>query len=814
MTANRVPLPIDEVLAEISAQLGAASRLVLAAPPGAGKTTRVPLSLAGLLDLPAVVEGKILMLEPRRIAARMAAVQMAKSLGEPLGKRIGLTTRVDRKVSADTVIEVITDGLFTRRILNDPELEGVGAVLFDEFHERRLNSDLGLTLALYAQAAFREDLKLAIMSATLDTAGTAIFLRAPVVESAGRMFPVETRYLGRSDDRIEDRMAAAVRRALREEEGSILAFLPGAGEIRRTAERLDGLGPDVLIAPLYGALAPAEQDAAVAPAPEGKRKVVLATDIAESSLTIEGVRIVIDSGLARVAEDHAGGLGQRLATVRASLASVDQRRGRAGRTSPGVCYRLWDEEATRGLERAPVPEILTSDLSGLVLALAEWGERTTAGMQWMTEPPAGKVRGAAAQLRAMGALDEHGILTPLGREVAKLPLPARLAALVAGAPSPEERALAAEIAALAGERGMGGSSADLRDRLAGFRKDSSQRARTLKSQAKAWGQGAQPGGDLAVLLARAWPDQIARRRPGQAGTYLMASGRAAVLPETDALAKSDWLVIADLGGAAKEARISLALPIPEAAALKYGETSTEEVAKFDPETGKVTARRFRRLGAILLSEAALPKPPAEMAAGAIVDAVKEGGFGLIGAEQVVQETLARLALLEGAGLVPGGQPTIETLQRRAGDWLKPLLIRKGGALPPDHAVREALVQSFDWPVQEALRKDAPLTLELPSGQSARVDYLDPRAPLVSARAQAFWGCADHPRLGGGRVAVTVEMLSPGMKPVATTRDLPAFWSGGYKDMAKDMRGRYPKHDWPDDPANAAAHVGKTKKRLN
>ncbi|MEZ5945502.1 ATP-dependent helicase HrpB [Hyphomonas sp.] len=808
-----MPLPIDDVLPEISGRLEMASRLVLAAPPGAGKTTRVPLSLAGFLDLPAAVDGKIILLEPRRIAARMAAAQMAKSLGEPLGKRVGLTTRVDRKVSEETVIEVITDGLFTRRILSDPELEGVGAVLFDEFHERRLNSDLGLALAIEAQLAFREDLKLVVMSATLDTVSVSRTLRAPVVESQGRMYPVETRYLGRSEDRIEDRMAAAVKRALREETGSILAFLPGAGEIRRTAERLEGLGPDVIVAPLYGALTPAEQDAAVSPAPPGQRKIVLSTDIAESALTIEGVRIVIDSGLSRVAEDDIGGLGSRLTTVRASRASVDQRRGRAGRLEPGVCYRLWDEEATRGLMPAPQPEILTSDLSGLVLALSEWGERSPSNLTWLDQPPGGRIASAVSQLHALGALDRLGGLTSLGKEMARLPLPARLAALVAGAPTAEERALAAEIAALAGERGMGGASSDLRDRLAGFRKDGSQRARTLKAQAKSWGKGAAPGGDLATLLARAWPDQIARRRPGQAGTYLMTSGRAATLPEADALAKSEWLVVADLGGAAKDARITLALPIAEAVAMAHGHPETEEIAAFDAKSGKVSARRIRKLGAIILSDTPLPKPPAALCAEAIVAAVKTDGFAAIGAEDVIRETLMRLALVEGAGLVAPGQPTSETLQRKAGEWLAPLIERKGGVVPPDHAVREALVQSFDWPVQDALRKEAPLTLELPSGQSARVDYLDPRAPLVSARAQAFWGCAEHPRLGGGRVAVTIEMLSPGMKPVAATRDLPAFWSGGYKDMAKDMRGRYPKHDWPDDPANAAAHVGKTKKRL-
>lgn len=813
MQSSLPSLPIDDVLAEICAGLRDHARLVLAAPPGAGKTTRVPLALAGLLGEAPIIEGKIIMLEPRRIAARMAAQQMANSLGEKLGQSVGLTTRVDRKVSAATRVEVITDGLFTRRILSDPELAGVGAVIFDEFHERRLNSDLGLTLAMEAQGALRDDLRILIMSATLDTEKVSSVLGAPVVESQGRQYPVESKYLGRSQDRIEDRMAAAVRKALREEEGSILAFLPGAREIQRTAEQLETVPDNVRVAPLFGALSPAEQDAAVSPAPEGMRKIVLATDIAESALTIEGVRIVIDSGLSRVAEEAAGGLGTRLSTVKASRASVDQRRGRAGRLSPGVCYRLWDEAATRGLMAAPVPEILKSDLSGLVLTLAEWGERDATRLTWMDAPPAGRLKAAQELLSTLGAIDETGALTVLGSEMARLPLPPRLGALVASAPNAEARALAAEIAALAGERGMGGNSPDLRDRLAGFRRDGSPRARSLKAQAKSWGKGAAPGGDVAKLLARAWPDQIARKRPGSAGSYLMASGRAAMLPETEALAKQDWLVIADLGGAAKEARISLAAPISEAGALETGGVVSEDRASFDPKTGKFTARRVKALGAIVLSESPLPKPSADVAARAMLDAMREGGFAAIGAEDPVRETLARIAMLERADCIAPVALDVDTLITSAGDWLLPLLKRKGAQVPAGHEVRDALIASLDWPVQEALRKDSPLSLSLPSGQTAQVDYLDDRAPLVSARAQAFFGLSAHPHLAAGRVPVTVEMLSPGMKPVAATQDLGRFWGAGYLDMAKDMRGRYPKHDWPADPANAKAHEGRTKKRL-
>ena len=813
MSETRSPLPIDDVLPAILGALTASNRLVLAAPPGAGKTTRVPLALAGLLGQPALIAGRILMLEPRRIAARMAAERMASSLGEKLGQTVGLTTRVDRKVSAATRIEVITDGLFTRRILSDPELKNVGAVLFDEFHERRLNSDLGLALALESQGVLREDLRLLIMSATLDTASVAKAITAPVIESEGRQYPVETRYLGRSDERIEDRMPKAIRQALREEAGSVLAFLPGAREIHRTAEALAGLGPDILVAPLFGALSPTEQDAAVSPAAPGKRKVVLATDLAESALTIEGVRIVIDSGLARVAQDEAGGLGTRLTTVRASRASVDQRRGRAGRTAPGVCYRLWDEAATRGLTAAPVPEMLSSDLSGLVLSLAEWGERDPAKLTWLDAPPAGKYKAAEAQLIALGALDATGALTAKGREMARLPMAPRLAALIASAPGPAEKALAAEVAALAGERGMGGESSDLRDRLQRFRADGGPRARSLKAQAASWGGGAKPGGDLARLLASAWPDQVARRRPGSEASYLMASGRAANIPATDGLAKSEWLVIAELGGAAREPRITLALPLTEAEALASQKTLTEDRAQFDPKSGKFTARRVKALGAIILSEAALPKPSADAAAAAMLSAVEAGGFGAIGAAEVIEETLSRLRILETAGLITAPVSEAGALLANAPNWLLPLLRRKGASVPAPHEVRDALVQSFDWPVQEALRREAPLTLDLPSGQEARVDWLDPRAPLVSARVQAFYGLTEHPKIAAGRVPVTVEMLSPGMKPAATTQDLTRFWGGGYKDMAKDMRGRYPKHDWPEDPANARAHEGRTKRRL-
>ena len=808
-------LPIDQIMPEILHVLTGTNRLVLAAPPGAGKTTRVPLALAGLDAGPGITSGRILLLEPRRVAARMAAERMASALGQRVGALIGLSTRVDRKVSAETRIEVMTDGLLTRRLLADQSLPGVGAIIFDEFHERRLNTDLGLALAMEVQSVLREDLRLLVMSATLDTERIRKALDAPVLESEGRVFPVRTVYLGRSDERLEERMSRLIRQLIREQEGSILAFLPGAREIRRTAEALEQLGPDIIIAPLYGALSPAEQDKAVSPAPEGRRKVVLATDIAESSLTIAGVRIVIDAGLARVAEESAGGAGARLITIKASRASVDQRRGRAGRTGPGICYRLWDEEATRGLAVSPTPEILSGDLSGLALTLAEWGTRDAAAMTWIDPPPVGRLTAARQSLKALGALDHEGHLTMAGAAMARIPLPPRLSALIVRASSPQDRALAAEIAALMSEPGMGGDSRDLRIRLDRFRADTSPRARALRQQARVWG-GSLPVGDpgnAGRILAMAWPDRIARRRSDGQGNYLLSSGGAVTLHASDPLAGAQWLVVAEAGGAAREPAILLAQPISEAEALMAIPETIEERASFDSRTGKFSVRRIRRIGAIMLSETALPRPSPRVAASVLLEAVQREGLEVIGAAEIADETLARLGVLSASGLSDHPALSSGDLISTAGEWLLPLLERKGASIPAADEVRSALVGSFDWQVQEMLRREAPLHIELPSGQSVRINWLDPRAPLVSARAQSFYGVDVHPCLAAGRVPVTVELLSPGMKPAATTRDLPAFWRGGYRDMARDMRARYPKHDWPDDPSAARAHEGRTKKRL-
>ncbi len=818
MEASDTSLPIEPLLSDICRTLGASRRLVLAAPPGAGKTTRVPLAVAGALpgraDLPGITNGRVLLLEPRRIAARMAAARMADTVGERIGQRIGLSTRLERKVSKETIIEVITDGLFARRILADPLLEGIGAVMFDEFHERSLNGDLGLALAIEAQGALRPDLHLLVMSATLDTGPISEVLSAPVIESEGRQYPVETIYLGRAKDRdLETHTVKGILRALRETEGSILVFLPGAREIRRTQERLNeaGLADGVTIHPLFGALSPAEQDAAISPAPDGRRKIVLATDIAESALTIEGVHVVIDAGLSRVPDYNPSTASTQLVTRRVPRDSADQRRGRAGRLGPGKCYRLWDEAATRGLPRTRQPEILNADLSGLLLALAEWGEGDPARLTWLDAPPVGRLEAARKSLTGLGALAEAGRLTDKGRAMAKLPLPPRLAALIVSSDAPDERAAAALLAALLSERGMGGASTHLGERMSRFRKDRSPRARALLRQAERWGGGAEPCNNLARRLAAVWPEQIARRREGSGGQYLLASGRAAHIDPDDKLARSDWLVIAEMVGAAASARITLAAPLGEAEALEFGRVERKETAAYNIETGQFQARRVTRLGAIILSEAPLAKPSGKAAEEALKQAIDAHGARAIRAESVIAETLSRIALLRLSHGEEWPDWTLQSVMEARADWLFPIL--DGQKIPSENEIRTALIARLEWPLSHDLDRLAPLEIKLPSGRRIRIDYLNVKAPLIEARVQEFYGAQSHPAIADGRVPLTLSLLSPARRPAAITSDLPGFWAGGYADMAKDMRAQYPKHDWPEVPASARPHEGRTKKRL-
>src|SRR3954449_3324047 len=601
------PLPIDEALPALTSALRTRNVAVLVAPPGAGKTTRVPLVLMDELW----AKDKILVLEPRRMAARAAAARMAKTLGEAVGDTVGLRVRFGSKVSAKTRIEVVTEGVFTRLILDDPELKGISAILFDEFHERSLDADLGLALARDAQQGLREDLKILVMSATIDGARVAALLGdAPVIESQGRAFPVETRYVGRDPRaRIEDQMSDAVTRALRADAGSVLAFLPGAAEIRRTEALLkERVDPNTDVVALFGALDAQTQDRAISPSPPGRRKVVLATSIAETSLTIEGVRIVVDSGLARVPRYEPDVGLTRLETVRVSRAAADQRRGRAGRTEPGICYRLWDEQQTASFEAYARPEMLSADLSGMLLDLAQWGAADPGSLAFLDPPPAGALTEARALLAGLGAIDAQGRITEEGKKLRQLPLPPRLARMVVDAAAKGAGQRAADIAAILSERGLGGSDVDLGSRLDRFRTDRSRRGEHARRMAKRWADVAGASSDTSELsagaiLSLAYPDRIAKSR-GANGAFLLANGRGANVDPASAIAREPLLAVAELSGTAAQSRILLAAPITleEIEQRFAGEIENREDITFDAASASLRGRRSERLGAVALAE--------------------------------------------------------------------------------------------------------------------------------------------------------------------------------------------------------------------
>ena len=800
-------LPIHEALPALKAALAARNAAVLVAPPGAGKTTVVPLELLGETW---IGDGRIIVLEPRRLAARAAAQRMAETLNEPVGETVGFRVRMQSKVSARTRIEVVTEGVFTRMILGDPELSGVACVIFDEFHERSLDADLGLALARDAQQVLREDLRILIMSATLD--GAAISRRldeAAVVESQGRMFPIETRYLGRDvTQRIEDQAARAIETALADQPGSVLVFLPGQGEIRRTAERLSERlrRTDVDIAPLYGALDPRDQDRAIAPAAAGRRKVVLATSIAETSLTIQGVRVVIDCGMARVPRfDPASGL-TRLATVRVSRAAADQRRGRAGRTEPGVCYRLWDEAETRALPAYADPEILDADLSGLALDLARWGAKDPATLTFLDPPPGAAFAEARALLRRLEALDDQGVLTPHGRALANVPLAPRLAHMVLKAAESGQAPRAARIAALLIERGLGGRDADLRHRLEMFERDRSPRARDARALADRWVEFAGKAGrgeplSDGLLLAFAYPERIAKARGAQ-GEFQLISGRGAFLEPTDALAREPWLAVAELGGAERRDRILLAAPLDPAELVAFEDQFQIEVRLEERGGGRLSAKRLTRLGRLTVREEALDNPDTALVARALADRVRREGLGALPLGPATASVRERVAFLRAsAPLWPdlSDAALIDALD----DWLTPLLagVRALAALKAE-ALDGAVRALIPWDLQRRLEADAPARWTAPTGNSFAIDYAAEAGPRVDVRVQEVYGLIQHPIVAG--VPLTLSLLSPGHRPIQTTKDLPGFWRGSWKDVRSDMRGRYPKHLWPEDPAAAAA----------
>ena len=848
MTITLPELPVTAVLPALAAALVAGPNAVLVAPPGAGKTTLVPLAL---LDAAWRGDGKVLLLEPRRLAARAAARRMAHLVGEEPGGIVGYAMRMENRVSATTRIQVVTEGILARMILDDPELSGIAAILFDEFHERSLDGDFGLALALDVQGALRPDLRLVVMSATLDGARVARLLgNAPVIESAGRGFPIDIRH----DERdagvaIEDAMARAIRAALADEPGSVLAFLPGRREIERTAERLAGrIGSDVDVVALFGMLDGRAQDMAIRPSPAGRRKVVLATSIAETSITIDGVRVVIDSGLARLPKfEPASGL-TRLETVRASKASADQRAGRAGRTQPGVAIRLWRAEQTAALPAFTPPEILEADLSGLLLDCAAFGVADPATLAFLDPPPAPALAEARTLLRELGAITADGRLTTDGEAMRSLALPVRLAHMVAKAAQTGDAPAAARLAVLLTERGLGGDSADLDRRLSRFMLDRSPRAEAAKGLAKrlagAVGVPSLPLSDRSLppplapphkggggtsqnqplsprplrgeskgegqretaagpLLIHAWPDRVAKAR-GERGRFVLANGSGAALDAADPLAGETFLVVADIQGKAQNARITEAAAIDEAdirAALGERIERRRE-ATFDPEKRAVRVRETEKLGAIVLSERMLPAPSGKDADRAVIDAVRANGLALLPWDKDAETLRHRLGWLHrGLGeLWPDMSDA--ALLAALDDWLLPFLPGEASlARIPAAAVSSGLQSLVPHDLQRWVGALAPTHFGVPSGSHLPIRY-DGETPVLAVRVQELFGLDRHPAIANGTVPLTLELLSPAHRPIQTTRDLPGFWRGSWADVRSDMRGRYPKHVWPENPLQA------------
>jgi ATP-dependent helicase HrpB len=808
------PLPIDAALPDLTAALRGNIAAVLVAPPGAGKTTRVPLVLARE-DWAQRAEQKrrILVLEPRRLAARAAAERMAQTLGERVGDTVGLRVRFGSKISSRTRIEIITEGIFTRLILDDPMLDGVSAVIFDEFHERSLDADLGLALARDVQQGLREDLRILVMSATIDGARIAALLGdAPVIASEGRAFPVETRYVGRDARPIEPQVADAIMRAMRAGTGSLLAFLPGAAEIRRTKTLLEARAEATTdVVALYGALAGDEQDRAIAPALPGRRKLVLATSIAETSITIEGVRIVVDSGLARVPRYEPDVGVTRLETVRVSRAAADQRRGRAGRIEPGVCYRLWDEPQTAALEPFARPEILAADLSSLALDLAAWGGGPDQ-LAFLDPPPKAALAEAKALLRELGAIDGDGRITAEGKLLRRLPLPPRLARMVVDAGAEGDALPAAEIATLIGERGLGGDDVDLRERLNALRRDRSPRGRDARAMAQRWAEiPPSPQGraeqSVGGLLALAYPERIAKNRSGAAGAFLLVNGRGANVDAASPLAREPFLAVAELAGTAAQGRILAAAPITltEIEQRFSDRIEAREEIVFDAASASLRGRRSRRLGAIALSDQPMPVAANDGTAQKLADGIAGLGMHRLPWTKSLQQWRDRVMFLRASEGEEWPDLSDAALAQAVDTWLAPALTAKTalGDITADE-LNTAVRALLPWPLQRRLDAEAPTHFAAPTGSQVPIDYEAEGGPKIAIRVQELFGLDRHPAIAGGRVPLLIELLSPAHRPVQMTRDLPGFWRGSYAAVRTEMRGRYPKHPWPEDPIAAPA----------
>jgi ATP-dependent helicase HrpB len=811
------PLPIDAALPELTGALYANNSAVLVAPPGAGKTTKVPLVL---VNEDWAKDRRILVLEPRRLAARAAAERMAQTLGERVGETVGLRVRFGSKVSRKTRIEIITEGIFTRLILDDPMLEGIAAVLFDEFHERSLDADLGLALARDVQQGLREDLRILVMSATIDGARIAGLLgNAPVVESEGRAFPVETRYAGRDAGMIEPQMADTIVRAMRAEPGSLLAFLPGAAEIRRTQSQLENrTDSSTDVVALYGALAGDEQDRAILPAPPGRRKIVLATSIAETSITIEGVRIVVDSGLARVPRYEPDVGVTRLETVRVSRAAADQRRGRAGRIEPGVCYRLWDEPQTAALDAFARPEILAADLSSFALDLAAWGAAPEK-LAFLDPPPRPAFAEAQTLLGELGALGGDGRISEEGRRLRQLPLPPRLARMVIDAGAQSGALQAAELAALIGERGLGGDDIDLRERLNALHRDRSNRGRDARGMAQRWaetasesptpGHSPQEDEELSVgaLLALAYPERIAKTRGGGSGAFLLVNGRGANVDRASPLAREPFLAVAELTGTAAQGRIlsAAAITLAEIETRFANRIETRDEITFDAASGSLRGRRSRKLGAIALTEQPIQVEPSDDTAKLLAEKIAGAGIDRLPWTKAIQQWRDRVTFLRTSEGDEWPDLSNAALSQSAREWLAPLLVGKTALsqIAPDE-FGAALGELLPWPLKRRLDAEAPTHFEAPTGSQVPIDYEAEGGPKIAIRVQELFGLDRHPAIAGGKIPLLIELLSPAHRPVQTTRDLPGFWRGSYAAVRTEMRGRYPRHPWPDDPISAPA----------
>ncbi len=788
-------LPIHAVLPDLLAALRDGNGAVLVAPPGAGKTTAVA---PALLDEPWCT-GQIILTSPRRVAARAAAERIAELLGEKAGERVGYLTRLDSKQSKATRILVVTEAILVNRLLADQELDGVSAILFDEAHERHLDSDLGLALALESQQVLREDLRICVMSATIDGARFARLMGegTPVVESEGKAFPLRIEWLGaRPEQRIEDAMTSAILQAWREEEGDILAFLPGVGEIERTRERLAERLSAAVVLPLHGQVQPQDQRAAIRRDPKGRRRIVLATSIAETSLTLDGVSVVVDSGLSRRAEfDKAAGT-THLVTQRASQASAAQRAGRAARQGPGVAYRLWEEAGHAGRPEFDAPEMLTSDLAPLVLSLAKWGVTDPASLQWLDVPPEAAVGAARKLLHGMGALDDSGAITHWGEKIAQLPMdPVAAAAVLFGAGHGQARD-AAQLVLLMQERGLAGRGEDLLARLHRWQGDRGKRAEAARKLAGNWAKAAErlvhetgeEAIDPALFLALARPEMVARRRDSSGENWLSVGGRGFMLDPASPLARAEWLVIADAQGQAKGARITTAAELSAAEVEKHFSDRIEKrtVARWNSSEKRVEVRLERRFGAITLASGPDPDPDPR----AIVDILVDKAVEQLG-------TLLPPGLLARARYAGVETLSEEALAARADEWLAPLLHgRRNLDLPPSRFA-EAALHLLSWEERQALDKAAPREFTSPAGTTHKIDYTGDDAPSVEVRVQALFGLEKHPMIG--TTPLLLKLTSPAGRPIQSTRDLPAFWRGSWADVCKDMKGRYPKHRWPDEP---------------